>query len=52
MAEMTGIEWDWNDLRNLEFLRPGSEKGNRRKHTENWVTRWRNLFWGNFGVLR
>jgi hypothetical protein len=29
-----------------------SEKGRSRKHTRNWVTRWRNSFWGNLTILR
>jgi hypothetical protein len=29
-----------------------SEKGSTRKGTENRVTSWTLLFWGNFGVLR
>jgi hypothetical protein len=29
-----------------------SEKGSTRKHTENWVTRWREMFWGNLEVSR
>jgi hypothetical protein len=33
-------------------LRGGSEKGSTRKDTENWVTRWRNVVWGNLGFLR
>jgi hypothetical protein len=53
-------EWanNWGNWGNLEsFLRIGlfggwSEKGSSRECTENWVTRWTFLFWGNFGVLR
>jgi hypothetical protein len=30
----------------------GSEKGSSRESTKNRVARWRNLFWGNFMVLR
>jgi hypothetical protein len=36
----------------LEFLECGSEKGCRRKHTGNRVTRWKNLFERNLGDLR
>jgi hypothetical protein len=36
----------------IGFLRVGSEKGNTRKHTGNWVTRWRIGFLGEFKNLR
>jgi hypothetical protein len=35
-----------------KFRKGGSEKGNTRKYTEKWVTRWKVLFWGNYGILR
>jgi hypothetical protein len=46
---------DWMDLDWIfvwNFLEEFLEKGNRRKHTENRVTRCRKLFGGNLGVLR
>jgi hypothetical protein len=33
-------------------LEESFEKGSSRKTTENRVTSWRNLFWGNLTVLR
>jgi hypothetical protein len=43
----TGLDWVfWSD-----FLGGGSEKGNTRKHTENWVTRWGSLYWRNLTIL-
>jgi hypothetical protein len=35
-----------------DFSKAGSEKGSTRKHTENRVTRWMKLFWGNLGDSR
>jgi hypothetical protein len=52
MAEFVVVwpEMDWNFW--LGFLRVGSEKGSTRKHTENWVTSWGFLFWGNLTSSR
>jgi hypothetical protein len=40
------------EFEGLVFLGESSEKGSTRKYTGNWVTRWKELFWGNFKVLR
>jgi hypothetical protein len=45
----------WRELERFlveEFWRTSSEKGYRRKYTENRVTRWRFLYWGNLAILR
>jgi hypothetical protein len=33
----------------IVVLGESSKKGSTRKYTENWVTSWRTLFWGNSG---
>jgi hypothetical protein len=48
MGELAG---NWNFGRELSFWRNNSEKGNERKHTENWVTSWEIMFLGEFRFL-
>jgi hypothetical protein len=52
MAKIGLIEGDLKEFWEIGFLEESFQKGWSRKHTENWVTRCRNLFWGNFTVLR
>jgi hypothetical protein len=46
------IECDLEIFEVWNFWDPGSEKGSTRKHTENRVTRWIKMFWGNLAILR
>jgi hypothetical protein len=46
------MDKDWKVFWSFDFLEENSEKGYRRKHTENRVARWRFLHWGNLRVLR
>jgi hypothetical protein len=52
MAELVGFEWDLKHFWDWIFFGGNSEKGSIRKRTENRVTSWTKLFWGNFGILR
>jgi hypothetical protein len=49
---MRSIEGRLKDFLGIVVLEESSEKGSSRKHTENRVTRWRIMFWGNSAVLR
>jgi hypothetical protein len=51
-AKIQGIEWRLEKFLGNWDLGPSSEKGSSRKHTENRVTRWRKLFWGNSAFSR
>jgi hypothetical protein len=51
-AEIRGFGRIWEVFWGFGFLGGTSEKGSTRKYTENWVTRWTKLFWGNLAFLR
>jgi hypothetical protein len=42
----------WIGIFEFGVFESWSEKGNRRKHTGNWVTRWEKMFLGEFRDLR